>query len=422
MKPSTREVMTLSLDDIKYLSSDPGRRVLEEHAHCDVSDANTLALLTQLRKALSPEQAAAVLTTLRLRKKARRKFPQHAQRLLFTEESLQQASHPRIRRYRAGLLRSDKLVDMCCGIGSDSLAFAESGRQVLGLDIDPARIAIARHNAAALGVSAEFTTGDVRAGMPSGYAAVFYDPSRRDARGRRIRDVERYIPPLSLIRRWQAQELIVKLSPAVALTQVQRYRGQVEFISVDGALCEAVLWSRRQSAPPLATRIDASGIQHLSADIADNVAISEPRAWLFEPDPAILRAQLVRQLATLLAANMLDGAIAYLTMDEIVDSPWGRYWKILDWMPFNLKKLRRYLVDRGVSHVAVKKRGFPMSPEELIARLRLKRGGESRVLVLTRCRAKPVVIVCATPVTELGAKARISKSRPSRPFSSTLGA
>ncbi len=387
--------MSFSQADIEYLSSDPGRRLLESHAHSDVSEANTLALLTQLRKTLSPAQAAAVLSTLRLRKKARLKFPHQAQRMLFTEESLQQASHPRIRQYRAGLLGSDKLVDMCCGIGSDSMAYAQSGRQVLGLDKDPVRIAIARHNAAALGVTVEFALADVRASMPSGYDAAFYDPSRRDAGGRRIRDVECYVPPLSLIRRWPAKELVVKLSPAVALAQVQRYGGQVEFISVDGDLSEAVLWRHRQSAPPLATRLDASGIHHLSADLDEHVEISEPRAWLFEPDPAVLRAKLVRQLAAILDASLLDGKIAYLTLDEIVHTPWGRYWQVLDWMPFNLKKLRRYLVDRGVSQVTVKKRGFPMLPEELIARLRLKQGGESRVLVLTRCRARPVVIVCA---------------------------
>ncbi|MCY4020677.1 MAG: methyltransferase domain-containing protein [Chloroflexi bacterium] len=387
--------MTLSLADIAYLSSHRGRHVLESHAHSDVSAANTLAMLTQLRKALSPQQAAAVLSTLRLRKKAKLKFPHQAQRMLFTEESLQQASHPRIRQYRADLLGSDELVDMCCGIGSDSMAYAESGRRVLGLDKDPVRIAIARHNAAALGVSAEFAVADVRAGMPSGYDAAFYDPSRRDARGRRIRDVERYVPPLSLIRRWPAKELVVKLSPAIALAQVQRYGGQLEFISVDGGLSEAVLWRHRQSAPPLATRLDAAGIHHLSADYDAHVDISEPRAWLFEPDPAILRARLLRQLAATLAASLLDGRIAYLTLDEIVDSPWGRYWQILDWMPFNLKKLRRYLADRGVGQVTVKKRGFPMLPEELIARLRLKQGEESRVLVLTRCRARPIVIVCA---------------------------
>jgi len=387
--------MTFSLADIEYLSSDPGRRLLESHTHSDVSEANTLALLTQLRKTLSPAQAAAVLSTLRLRKKARLKFPYQAQRMLFTKESLQQASHPRIRQYRAGLLGSDKLVDMCCGIGSDSMAYAQSGRQVLGLDKDPVRVAIARHNAAALGVTVEFALADVRASMPSGYDAAFYDPSRRDAGGRRIRDVECYVPPLSLIRRWPAKELVVKLSPAVALAQVQRYGGQVEFISVDGDLSEAVLWRHRQSAPPLATRLDASGIHHLSADLDEHVEISEPRAWLFEPDPALLRAKLVRQLAAILDASLLDGKIAYLTLDEIVHTPWGRYWQVLDWMPFNLKKLRRYLVDRGVSQVTVKKRGFPMLPEELIARLRLKQGGESRVLVLTRCRARPVVIVCA---------------------------
>lgn len=387
--------MTLSLADIEYLSSDQGRGVLESYAQSDVSQANAMTLLIQLRKTLSPQQAGAVLSTLRLRKKGALKFPHQAQRLLFTEESLQQASHPRIRRYRSGLLGSDKLVDMCCGIGSDSMAYAEAGRHVLGLDKDPVRIAIARHNAEALGISAEFALADARAGLPSGYEAAFYDPSRRDAGGRRIRDVERYVPPLSLIRRWHVAELVVKLSPAVSVPQVQRYGGQLEFISVDGDLSEAVLWRHRQSAPPLATRLDASGIHHLSADFDAQVETSEPRAWLFEPDPAVLRARLLRQLASMLDASMLDDKIAYLTLDKIVDTPWGRYWQVLDWMPFNLKKLRRYLAERGISQVTVKKRGFPMLPEELISRLRLKPGGASRVLILTRCRARPIVVVCA---------------------------
>ncbi|MCY3779658.1 MAG: SAM-dependent methyltransferase, partial [Chloroflexi bacterium] len=68
-----------------------------------------------------------------------------------------------------------------------------------------------------------------------------------------------------------------------------------------------------------------------------------------------------------------------------------------DWMPFQLKRLRRYLADRGVGRVTVKKRGFPLTPEELIARLRLK-GDESRVLVMTRHNGKPVAIVCEEAV------------------------
>ena len=128
---------------------------------------------------------------------------------------------------------------------------------------------------------------------------------------------------------------------------------------------------------------------------ATHVDISPPKRWLFETDPAVMRAGLVRQLALQLNATMLDESIAYLTMDERIDTPWGRYWRVLDWMPFQLKRLRRYLVERGVGPVTVKKRGFPMSPEELIARLRLKDGAEQRVLVMTRHRAKPIAIICA---------------------------
>jgi THUMP domain-like len=35
-----------------------------------------------------------------------------------------------------------------------------------------------------------------------------------------------------------------------------------------------------------------------------------------------------------------------------------------------------------------------MSPDEVIAKLKLKKGNESRVLVMTRWQGKPVVIVC----------------------------
>ena len=145
----------------------------------------------------------------------------------------------------------------------------------------------------------------------------------------------------------------------------------------------------------MATLLIGSEIHHLFHRGVQNVEITTPRNWLFEPDPAVLRAGLVQDLAIDLNATMLDETIAYLTMDERSETPWGRYWKILDWMPFQLKRLRRYLIEHGVGHVTVKKRGFPMTPEELIARLRLRQGDLSRILVMTRHHGKPVVIICA---------------------------
>lgn len=386
--------MSFTLDDVAFLVSDFGQHVLTEYANVDSSENNTLQLITELRKSLTLEQASAVLTTIRLRQKAVDKFPEFADKMLFTEDSLQQASDPRIRQYRAHLLAPQSVLDVCCSIGSDALAFAQVGNSVLGLDIDPIRIELARHNATRMNLDVQFDVADVTQSVPDNFDLIFFDPARRTSDGKRLFNIEQYIPPVSLIHQFQAQEIAVKLSPAVDLTQLESYGGQVEFISVNGALKEAVLWKKRLSARPIATLI-SDKIYHFEYDYDTTVKITEPKQWLFEPDSSILRAGLVQNLAMTLDATMLDDTIAYLTLDKHVLTPWGRYWRILDWMPFNLKKLRRYLIEHNVRHLTVKKRGFPMSPEEVIAKLKLKKGNESRVLVMTRLQGKPVVIVCA---------------------------
>ncbi len=386
--------MALDLDDIAFLSSERGAALLSAYAERDLAADNTLPLLLELRQTLNPRQAAAVLTTLRLRQKAVAKFPRFAQSMLFTAAALQQASHPLCRQYRADQLGAQPVLDVCCGIGADSLAFAAAGAPVLGLDIDPVRIAIARHNAAVMGLPAQFQVADACDPLPASYDCIFYDPARRDAQGRRIRHVERSLPPLALARTWGARQLIVKLSPAVDLRQLESYGGSVEFISAQGQLTEALLWLRRRQARPFATKLTGAAAYQLHYQGAAQASLSPPQAWLFEPDPAVLRAGLVRQLAVELEVALLDETIAYLTLEKKVPTVWGRYWKILDWLPFQLKRLRRYLTERGVGRVTVKKRGFAMSPEALIARLRLKGGGESRVLALTRSQGRPIVIIC----------------------------
>jgi THUMP domain-containing protein len=251
--------MTITLQDIKFLSSPAGEALLQNLAGQDLSDNRTLYLLTQLRQSCTPQEAGAAVEMARLRLKAGEKFGDDARRTFFTREGLEQASDGRARRCRASHMlkeiarhhaRKPTIVDACCGIGSDSLAFAQAGADVLGLDVHPVRIEIALCNGAVLGSAAVFD------------------------------------------------------------------------------------------------------------------------------------------------AHLLDDTIAYFTTDVQPVSPWLRAWQILDWMPFNLKRLRDYLGERHVGRVTVKKRGSPITPETLIPQLKLK-GGESRVLVLTRCRRQPIVLVCA---------------------------
>jgi SAM-dependent methyltransferase len=384
----------MQLADLDFLTSDTGVRLLERLAEEDLSDASTLPLLTRLRRDYTADQARAALTLALLRRKAEAKFGADAGRMYFTVEALEQASDPQISRYRAQAAAGLRVVDAGCGIGADSLALARAGGDVLGLDNDALRVALARLNAVALGVAARFEVGDVRHGLPDADFA-FFDPARRDDQGRRMHHVEQYLPPLSVIRRWSVPRIVVKLSPGVDLAELAGYRGGVEFISVAGDLKEAVLWLGLDRPTRQATLI-AGGSVHTwpEPEIMPDVPVAEPRGWLVEPDPALLRAGLVQAATAVWGGALLDATIAYFTTETRPDSPWLRAWEILDWMPFNLKRLRAYLRQRGVGQVTVKKRGVAISPEELSARLKLK-GDGSCTLVLTRYRAQPIAIVCA---------------------------
>jgi hypothetical protein len=62
-------------------------------------------------------------------------------------------------------------------------------------------------------------------------------------------------------------------------------------------------------------------------------------------------------------------------------------------VPFQLKKLRAHLRDRGVGKVTVKKRGSPVDAERL-ARALSNEGDAHRLVVLTQCEDKPIAIIC----------------------------
>jgi len=372
----------------------------------DLSDAHTLALLNGLRRELSPEQAGAALTLARLRQRAAAKF-RRAGTMFFTPEALEQASGEAIAGWRARRFAEAgyaRVADLGCGIGGDTLALAAlPGVTVVGLDHDPLRLRLARANVRAYGHDAGWLVADLSDPLPlHGVPAAFFDPARRD-KGRRVFSVRDYQPPLDTIRAWGFDALAVKLSPGVALDELASYPGAgVEFISVAGELKEAVLWMGAFGFfGRCATRLDADGSAAMLAPAGlPAPPLSQPRAYLYEPDPAVIRAGLFGELAAEVGAGVyrLDETIAYLTGDAALDSGWLRTWPVEAWLPFHLKRLRAALVERGVGRVTVKKRGSPIAPETLQAQLRLGGAGRSAVVVLTRVAGQHCALICGEPL------------------------
>lgn len=394
--------MSLTLDDIPFLTSSTGEHLLRRLHYEDLSDTHRLQLITSLRKEYAADAVRSALALATVRQKAASKFGEWAAQLFLTQDALEQASDPLIRQGRAQQVNGEypgaRLVDACCSVGSDALALAKAGLAVTGVDCDPLRIAFARLNAQVLGISAQFVVGDVTTDLPDA-AVVFFDPGRRTDQGKRIHAVEHYLPPLATLLKWDAALVVAKLSPGINLEELAGYAGTVEFVSVQGDLKEATL-SRRQGSPQaglqatLYHRGDVYRWPNPSRDPVDaQVAIREPQAWLLEPDPALIRAGLVQAAAEHFQGYLLDSSIAYLTTDTAPASPWVRAWRIRDWLPFNVKRLRDYLQERRIGTVTVKKRGTAVTPDILIPQLKLK-GTESCTLVLTRLNGQQIILIC----------------------------
>jgi SAM-dependent methyltransferase len=401
--------MAVTLDDLRFLQSDSGERLLERLADADLSDANALHLVTALRKDFSARQVSAVVEMARLRVKAVDKFGDSAARMFFTRDALEQASDPHVRRWRASRVAPmQRVIDACCGIGADSLAYAAAGADVLGLDIDPVRVEMARHNAVQLELPARFDVSDVTIDPRLIHAGdtdlIFFDPARRNAEGGRIFDVEQYQPPLSTMLKWGDPGLIlVKLSPGVQLDQLRQYgRGSVTFCSVVGDLKEAILALPRVDSGGEEVRCDAVLFDHGRAlqwerQLGTTASIGAPHGYLCEPDPALIRAGFVQDIAVRCGGALLDETIAYFTCDAPPVDPdlraWMKVWRVRDWMPFNVKRIREYCRQRGIGAVTVKKRGTAVTPEVIIPQLKL-RGDNRATLVLTRQAGAQIAILC----------------------------
>ncbi|MFM8319783.1 MAG: class I SAM-dependent methyltransferase [Chloroflexota bacterium] len=415
-----------------WLVSPAGQQALAEAEALEPQEADFLRCYTGLARRYPPEQARLALETAILRRAARVKFPA-AGRMYFTRPALEQASSQAVAGYRAlryaglaagqdGAPGLQAVLDLGCSIGGDTLALAQH-LPVTGVDLDPLRLQMARQNMLAAGPAAGHPAGfiqaDLSARLPlrlSPEVGLFFDPARRDEQ-RRIYSVRQYHPPLAVIDGWleQAPALGVKLSPGVDLDELSGYAAEIEFISLHGELKEAVLWfgPLRSAARRRATLLpgphtlagpgdDAqppkTGGPHQTGGppLGGEPPTSPPLAWLYEPDPAVLRAGLVRQLAAELGASQLDPDIAYLTGEHPVDTPFARRWAVDAWMPFQLKRLRAALRERRAGRLTVKKRGSPIEPQELLQSLRLKPAEhpEQRVLFLTHLRGEPVVVIC----------------------------
>jgi hypothetical protein len=403
----------MDLDTACFLVSPAGSELLTEAKSLNGS---FLQRLTALRKKYPASVVSAALELLELRHRAQKKFSR-ADEMFFTKEALEQSSGETVSRYRAERFDQDsRILDLACGIGGDAIALANRGF-VTAVDNDPIKVVMAERNLLVYGEGdrAKMVCSDVSEILLAADSA-FVDPSRR-VEGRRSTSLTRMSPSLEFLAklRESVPDCAVKLSPMTHDEELEALDGEIEFISDSGECKEALVWfGRFRTAEKRATVLTpgklALGDQNVSNtesvtcvqspqcfsmvdEHSERATVVEPSGYLYEPDPSVIRAHLVDQLALRIEAGKLDEHIAYLTSDKRVETPFARVYDIIESMPFNLKQISRRFRELGAGKVVVKKRGVPFEPQEIEDRLKLS-GENEYILVLTRIQGKAWAIVC----------------------------
>ncbi|GHG76866.1 class I SAM-dependent methyltransferase [Streptomyces griseocarneus] len=377
------------------LLTDEGRALLDGLR--DHDPAQELATATRLRREHPAALVSAALGQARLRQRAVAKFgAQDAYRMFFTPNGVEQSTRASVATYRARRFEAlgvRRVADLCCGIGGDAIALARAGIFVLAVDRDPLTCEVARANAEALGLSdlIEVRCADVTEVDTSGYDAVFVDPARRGGRGR-IFDPEAYSPPLSwaIEAARTAPRAALKIAPGVPHEAVPD-DAEAEWISDGGDVKEAVLWFGTTPGARRATLLP-SGASLVGRGLPDP-AVRPVGRYLYEPDGAVIRAHLVAEVAAELGeGGLVDETIAYVTSDELRPTDYAAAYEITDVLPFNLKRLKAIVRERGIGVAVIKKRGSAVEPEELRRKLKLA-GPNSCVIVLTRVAGAPAMLL-----------------------------
>ena len=357
-------------------------------------DPESLAAASRMRAQFGPQLAAAALTQATLRRQAKAKFGEAAVQMFFTRAGLEQATRPEVADHHASrFLQAGvrKVIDLGCGIGSDSMAFARAGLEVLAVDVDPETAAVAQANLAGVADVICTDANEVAEQLITARVGVFCDPARRNDHGRvwRVEDFEPRWP--TVMRLFDGGRTAgVKLGPALPHSLIPE-AVEAEWITHRGETVEVGLWSGPGATPGRRSALIMPNAR-LIATTAPPLPVRDLGSYLYEPAGAVIRAGAIAELGAQLGAGLLDPQVAYLTGDQLCSTPFATAFEVRQRLPFHPKALRSWVREAQIGVLEIKKRGIDVDPAELRRRLRLA-GSNSATIVISRTPSGAIAAV-----------------------------
>lgn len=298
-------------------------------------------------------------------------------------------------------------ADLTGGFGIDSLFFSKLFKRVDYVEPNVDLHQIVRHNHNRLGANKidyfETTAEQFLEESTNSYDLIFIDPSRRDKGNKKIFRFSECLPDVTQLTNQifsKTNYLLIKASPLIDITQGLSELKNVAAVYVISVYneCKEVLFlcsTLNKNEPILhAINIEAKGSQDFSFTYSQEqngiVPFSEPLSYVYEPNASILKAGAFKLIALKFGLFKIHPNTHLYTGNELtLDFP-GRIFKSLASEKPNAKMMKSYFPEGKTNVIA---RNYPLNPEALRKKMKLKDGGSTYLLAFSS-RKKKHTLVC----------------------------
>lgn len=329
--------------------------------------------------------------------------------------SLEQCSSQATARFKASLFAGDSMADLTGGMGVDCYYLSERFARAVYVERDKTLCALFERNKHLLNVSnIEVINAEAEAYLAamSPVDLIYIDPARRGAQGGKKVLIADCSPDVLAIKQQllaKGRMVAVKFSPMLDLSAAISDLGCVRkaYVLALNNECKELLLLLEEGGTDdpeivcvnIGKPQDARFSFCRSEEAEASVHLADsPAAFLYEPYAAVLKGGAFKLAGSRFHLQKLAPSSHLYTSDEAIEGFPGVCYEVRDIYGVGKKDLAK--LKAACPQANIKVRNYPISAEELRARLRIKDGGDD-FLFFTTCGAhKKMVIHCRRPSAE----------------------
>ena len=387
---------------IQNILSPEFQKFLQENQHLDPHEL--------LLKKNSPVDVREVTDQLLSKRKAQSKLPEWVNQrgIVFPPPlSVEQSSSATTARYKQELITGDHLVDLTGGMGVDCLYMSQQFTKTTYIEQDSWLCALFKHNHPLLtnrGIMIENGSAENFLNQFPQRATFFIDPARRDAKKQKVfrfADCSPHLIELMPVLREKGERLLVKAAPLIDLTQGIKELGgvtEIHVVSVRNEVKEVLFLldfvSGALSENPKIACVNLESVHsvfhfHPEEERKIEIPFNSIQKYLYDPNAAILKASAFKSIAQAYLLQKLAPNTHLYTSDELIPDFPGRTFEVLSINP-GKKELKELLPNQKAN---VLTKNYPLSPEGLKTKLKLKDGGDFFLIGYRDMTNRPQVVV-----------------------------